>query len=106
MDSYTQNMPQITPTWYIRADFTNWQNHDAYVMQEKEGLWSIRISIRKEAALKVYNSKTDAWYGSECVSEHCSAKYSTDGYTNLILEAGTYQITIDPNTYEITLEKE
>jgi len=106
MDSYTQNMPQITPTWYIRADFTNWQNHDAYVMQEKEGLWSIRISIRKEAALKVYNSKTDAWYGSECVSEHCSAKYSTDGYTNLVLEAGTYQITIDPNTYEITLEKE
>ena len=30
----------------------------------------------------------------------------TDGYTNLVLEAGTYQITIDPNTYEITLEKE
>lgn len=106
MDTYMQNEPQITPTWYIRADFTDWQNHDAYVLSENSGIWSIRISLRKESALKVYNSKTDAWYGSECIPDHCTVEYSTDGYTNIVLEAGTYRILINPITTEITLEKE
>jgi hypothetical protein len=56
--------------------------------------------------MKIYNSVYDSWYGSECVAEDCPIKGTTDGHTNIVLQPGSYRITIDPMTNQITINKE
>lgn len=102
---YAQMEPQILPVYYIRADFTDWQQEDSYAMTADSGCYRIRIEAKKQVRLKVYNSITGAWFGTECVAEDCKVNYESDGHTNIVLEKGAYMITFDPVTNKVMLEK-
>ncbi len=102
-DRYDQ--PQQRPEYYIRADFTGWQNEDRYIMAEAEGLYTITIYAKQQVRLKVYHDPTGSWYGAECIPEDCSVPFETDHHTNIVLEAGKYTLTFNPETQTITLEQ-
>lgn len=106
VETYAEGGPRLSPVWYIRADFTGWQNDDRYVMDATAGLAAIRLELADTAALKVYNTDTGRWYGSECVSPDSPVQVDTDGYTNIILPAGTYLLTFDPAAETIIIEQE
>lgn len=103
-ETYANGKPQIMPTWYIRGSFTDWQKNDRYIMTESSGCYQFRIDAPGRVELKVYNTKTDAWYGSECVTKDCLVQYQTDGYTNIVLEKGSYWVIFDPSSLAITLK--
>lgn len=105
VDTYANAEVQVLPVWYIRADFTNWNISSNYVMTEQDGLIRFRLQRNSECRLKIYNDITDRWYGSECVIS-TEVPYSTDDHTNIVLQPGTYLISINPDTCEITLEME
>ena len=105
VEEFAQMQPQVQPQYYIRADFTNWQQNEAYAMRADAGCYSIRIEAKKQVRLKVYNSVTGAWYGTECVAEDCAVPYETDEHTNIVLPKGTYIVTFDPMTNTVKLEK-
>lgn len=102
-DDYLE--PVQRPIYYIRADFTEWQNDEAYAMASNEGRYTICIHGDKQVRLKVYNDQTGSWYGTECIPEDCPVAFDTDSHTNIVLEPGNYQITFDPDTETITLEQ-
>ena len=106
IDQYDSNTPAVSPMWYIRADVTNWQNDDRYAMNTQEDTAVIVIKVSDSIRLKVYNDKTGAWYGAECVPEDCAVPFDTDSHTNIILQQGTYRIIFDFETETITLIKE
>lgn len=106
VDQYVDGGPQLQPIWFIRADFTDWQNDDRYAMAEEDGLITIRLTLSRESRLKVYNDSTGAWYGTEFIPEECSVPYETDHHSNIILSSGMYLIRFDPETEIITLEME
>lgn len=106
MDQYVQNAPKIAPIWYLRADFTDWNCNNDYLLTLQDGLWSITVHVRWKSAMKIYNSVHDGWYGSECVAEDSPIKGSTDSHTNMVLQPGNYRITIDPMTNQITITEE
>lgn len=106
MAQYTKNNPQIAPIWYLRADFTDWNCSNDYLLSLQDGLWYIPVQIRWKSAMKIYNSVHGGWYGSECVAEDSPIKCTTDGHTNIVLQPGSYRITIDPMTNQITINKE
>lgn len=106
VDKYADAQIEVKPVWYIRSDFTDWQNDDRYAMTEESGLISIKLTSSSECRLKIYNDNTGHWYGTECIGEDCTVPYTTDDHANIILQPGTYWIRIDPVTEEITLEME
>lgn len=70
------------------------------------GCHSIRVTAAGQVRLKVYNSVTGAWFGTECVAEDCVVPYETDEHTNIVLQTGAYIITFDPATSTVMLEKD
>lgn len=104
VEQYTKADVQVKPSWYIRADFTDWHNDDRYAMTTTDGLISIRLSLTREARLKVYNNHTGAWYGTEYIAEECTVPYESDHHSNIVLPAGNYVLCFDPETEVITLE--
>lgn len=103
LDGYKE--PVQRPLYYIRADFTDWQNDADYAMVSDEGCYTICIKADKQVRLKVYNDQTGRWYGAECVPEDCPVAFDTDSHTNIVLEPGSYRITFHPETEIITLEQ-
>ena len=106
VDKYADTQAQISTVWYIRGDFTDWQNDNDYVMTEENGLITVRLTFRQEARLKVYNDNTGAWYGTEYITEECRIPYGSDNHCNIVLSAGSYVLCFNPETEEITLEME
>lgn len=106
LDKYADVQITVPAIWYIRADFTNWDNDNNYVMTADNGSYSIRLRATKQVRLKIYNDHTGRWYGTECVAEDCTVAYESDDHTNIVLNSGTYIISIDPMTEIVTLEKE
>lgn len=105
-DLYATDSPRIVPLWYIRADFTNWQTDDSFVLHREEDLWVIRLTLSHPAVFKLYSEETSRWFGTECIAADCNVEYGTDPDTNIHLSGGSYRIAIHPDTHEITLEKE
>ena len=105
-EEYAAMVPQLRPVYYIRADFTNWQQEEGYAMTADGGCHSIRVTAAGQVRLKVYNSVTGAWFGTECVAEDCVVPYETDEHTNIVLQTGAYIITFDPATSTVMLEKD
>lgn len=106
VEEYAAMTPQLQPVYYIRADFTDWQQEEGYAMTADGGCHSIRITAAGQVRLKVYNSVTGAWFGTECVAENCTVAYETDDHTNIVLQKGTYIITFDPAANTVMLEKQ
>ena len=106
LEYYAEEKPLVNPVWYIRADFTDWQMDDRYLMDVDAGTVTIRIDLKRTSALKVYNIATDRWYGSECVSPDCKIPVDTDSYTNIILPEGMYTLIFDIKTETIFIQKD
>lgn len=106
LDRYAGTAGQVSTDWYLRSDVTNWKNDDNFIMEVSNGLVSIRVQVSGQMRMKIYNNRTEKWYGAECIPEDCPVAFDTDGHTNIILEKGVYRITLDPETKTITLEKE
>ena len=110
LETYLANVgaylePQKRPVYYIRADFTNWQNDPDYTMTESDGKYTICVEAGTQVRLKVYNDQQQRWYGTECIPEDCPVRFETDSHTNIVLDPGNYRIIFDPETENISLEK-
>ena len=107
LDENASGKPPVASTgWYVRADYTDWAINDQHTLTEENGLWVYTISKSREFRMKIYNSVLDEWYGSECVAEDSPVSCGTDGHTNIILPAGSYRITFDPENEIITIEEQ
>ena len=106
VEEFAAMFPKAEPQYYIRADFTNWQINGKYAMTAENGVFVLQIVANKQVRLKVYNSVSDTWYGTECMAENCAVAYETDEHSNIVLSAGTYRIVFDQRTNRVTVENE
>lgn len=106
IDQYANASSQQSTIWYIRADYTNWGNDAAHILKEENGILVYRLSANQQCKLKVYNDRTGAWYGTECIPEDCTVPFETDKHSNIVLQPGNYVLRFDPNTNVISLEAE
>ena len=88
---------------YIRGDFTNWQNDEAYKMTECEGGYTITLTRDGDFKFKVYDNKSGAWFGAEVVTEDTAVEFTADGHTNVCLPAGSYTVIFSTRDGSITL---
>lgn len=106
IDQYANSSSQQSTVWYIRADFTSWENNAGHILTEENGYFVYRLTAVQQCRLKIYNDKTGSWYGTECISQDCTVSYETDKHTNIILQPGKYVIRFDLATNVIFLESE
>ena len=88
---------------YIRADFTGWQNDEAYKMTECEGGYTVTLTQSGEFRFKIYDNVSGSWFGAEVVREDCEVEISTDKHTNVVLPAGSYTVIFNVSDRSITL---
>ncbi len=90
--------------YYIRGQFNGWADHPDYAMKLENGVLSITLTIEENGEFKVYDHLQDRWYGPENVSPETTAVYYSVGeHANIYLTRGTYHITFDPLTQQITI---
>ncbi len=110
LEKTDKNASATPPTsiveWYIRADYTDWNMTNDHILCKENDFWTYTVTRSSEFRLKIYNSMLDRWYGSECVTSESPVSCRTDEYTNIVLGAGSYRITINPETETITLEEQ
>ncbi len=106
IDQYANADMQVSHTWYLRSDFTNWGNDDNHILAEQDGFFVYRLVTSQQCRFKIYNNTTSRWYGAERIDAGCTVPYEADGHTNIVLQAGTYLIRIHPETHTIYLEME
>lgn len=91
----------------LRADFTGWDVEPQWSMETgTDGTWQIELTLRRSAQLKVYDRQEDCWFGSERLTQDTTVTWQTDGYTNIILQPGTYRIAFDPTAKQIFITAE
>lgn len=105
VEEFASMQPQQRPVYYIRGDFTGWQNDDRYAMTVTDGICAYRLTATERVKLKVYNTVENTWFGTECIPEDCTVPFETDHHTNIILQPGTYEIRFDPETDVIQLTR-
>ena len=108
MASFRNYVGQYDPNrseCYIRGDFNSWAIESGYALRTQGQVLTIRLSFNHSFKFKVYNHLDGTWMGSECISSNTTVPYDTDGHTNIVLPAGIYQVTYDPNSKQITITK-
>ena len=89
---------------YIRGQFNGWADHPDYAMKLENGVLSITLTIKENGEFKVYDHLNSRWYGPENMSPDTTAVYFSVGdHNNIYLTRGTYHITFDPLTQQITI---
>ena len=89
---------------YIRGQFNGWSDHPDYAMKLENGVLSITLTVEENGEFKVYDHLQDRWYGPENMSADTTAVYFSVGdHNNIYLTRGTYHITFDPLTQQITI---
>jgi spore coat protein CotH len=89
---------------YIRGQFNGWSDHPDYAMKLENGVLSITLTVEENGEFKVYDHLQDRWYGPENMSPDTTAVYFSVGdHNNIYLTRGTYHITFDPLTQQITI---
>ena len=90
--------------YYIRGQFNGWSDHPDYAMKLEDGVLSITLTIKENGEFKVYDHLNSRWYGPENMSAETTAVYYSVGeHENIYLTSGTYHITFDPLTQQITI---
>ena len=90
--------------YYIRGQFNGWSDHPDYAMKLENGVLSITLTVEENGEFKVYDHLQDRWYGPENMSPETTAVYFSVGdHNNIYLTRGTYHITFDPLTQQITI---
>ena len=89
---------------YIRGQFNGWSDHPDYAMKLENGVLSITLTVEENGEFKVYDHLNSRWYGPENMSPDTTAVYYSVGeHNNIYLTRGTYHITFDPLTQQITI---
>ena len=88
---------------YILGDFNNWTVAGDCAMKKEGSLLTYTLQIWNSGKFKVYDNQDGTWMGSECITEDTTVSYNTDKRTNIILPAGRYRITYDPQNRQITI---
>ena len=90
--------------YYIRGQFNGWADHPDYAMKLENGVLSITLTVEENGEFKVYDHLQGRWYGPENMSAETTAVYYSVGeHNNIYLTRGTYHITFDPLTQQITI---
>lgn len=108
MKTFRGYMGQSDPSGaecYIRGDFNSWAIDSTYAMTWQEDVLVCSLSLGNSFSFKVYNDQDSTWMGAECISADTTVAYDTDGHSNIVLAAGTYQVTYDPANKQITITK-
>ena len=92
-------------TCYIRGDFNGWSNDSAYLMKQQGQALVFTLNFDYKIKFKVYDNDTGAWIGAESLSGDTTVAWDTDSHTNIVLEAGTYEVRYNPATKQITISK-
>ena len=90
-------------SYYIRGDFNGWSNDGNYLMKKQGNVLVFTLSFNYSVKFKVYDDTNGTWMGAECVSDQTTATWEADGHTNIVLPAGTYRVSYDPSTKQITI---
>ena len=107
VDDYTST---VQP-YYIRGTFTGWNVSNDYKMtyNKSNNTYTYNLRINSKEEFKVNNGVDgDAgdWYGFLdviSIASHIDMSYS-EGHGNIILPAGSYTITFNPEDMTITIE--
>ena len=90
-------------TCYIRGDFNGWSIDTGYVMEQQGDALVFTLDFDYGFKFKVYDDGDGTWMGAECLSPDTTVIWDTDDDTNIVLEAGNYQILYDPAIKQITI---
>jgi hypothetical protein len=88
---------------YIRGDFNGWAIDSGYLMKKQGEVLVFTLDFDHRVSFKVYDDGAGEWMGSESLSVDTTVAWDTDDHTNIILEAGTYQVRYDPESKQITV---
>ena len=106
LDQYINYVRPEPVNYYIRGDFNDWSNRDEYGMTNEDGLLTHTLSFNHDCSFKVYHDPSGEWLGVECLDENTTVYYRTNDHGNIILSAGTYLVTYDPETKIITVTEQ
>ena len=99
---------EVTPgsrDCYIRGDFNSWNMDSQYAMKDDNGILSYTLRLWSGGKFKIYDNQDGTWMGAECVSPDTAVSWEPDGHTNIVLPAGRWKISYDPETRQITLAR-
>lgn len=106
MDAFRGFMGQSNPgsrDCYLRGDFNNWALESRYAMRAEGNVLTYTLRVRSSAKFKVFDNQDGTWMGAECVSPDSDAVWEADGHTNIVLSSGSWKITYDPDSRQITV---
>lgn len=103
LDQYLDYARPVPANYFIRGSFNDWSIRDEYAMTNENGLQTFTLRFGHGFEFKVYDKLQDEWYGSDDVSEDTTVAFGSAGRTNIVLGAGTYYVTYDPETHLITI---
>jgi hypothetical protein len=107
LDTYLNYQRPIPKRYFIRGDFNDWSNRDEYAMTAQENLMVFTLQFNHDFSFKVYDDLTQEWHGVERLPEDAvlNLDFRTNGHGNIILSPGTYEVTFNPETLDITVTK-
>lgn len=104
IDEYVSDVRREQTVYYIRGQFNGWSDHPDYAMKQENCLATITLTLGENAEFKVYDHMRDRWYGPENMSPETNVVYYAVGdHANIYVQPGTYRITFDPLTQQITI---
>lgn len=85
---------------YIMSDINGWTENQMYMMDETDGTYTFTLTLTDTTQFKVKIG--DTWYGYDFVTEANGVNIQAEAtYNNIIIPAGTYEITFMNETMTI-----
>ena len=106
VDDYVNYERPVPTGYYIRGDFNDWSNKEAYIMKDVDGIMTFTLKRNHDFSFKVYNDPEQEWLGEESIAEGNTVPFQTDDHGNIRLKGGTYLVQYDPETKIITLTQQ
>ena len=106
LDEYVNYVRPIAATYYIRGDFNNWSNEDAYGMETVDGKLVYTLTRNRKFSFKVFDNINQEWFGAEFLPADTDLEYETNRHANITLNPGTYEIVFDPENLILTVTKQ
>ena len=88
---------------YVLGDFNSWSVSGDYAMTKSGNQLTFTLQLSTSGKFKVYDNQDGSWMGTECIGSDTTVSYESDKRTNIVLSAGRYKITYDPQTRTINI---
>lgn len=87
---------------YVVGDINGWSETAPYMLSEQDGVYDITVTFNDTTQFKIKIG--DLWYGYDDITEASGIAVEKEStYNNIIIPAGTYQITFENETITITI---